>query len=162
MELINDSQELRGEAGTLVKIKKIDGDILYLDIVNTPTPKAPTGEDWPTKARLWDSDQTPIIEKDKDNKWITLADGVQIQFQPPSSASTHQYRTGDYWLIPARVATGDVEWPGAMGKPEALSPHGVEHHFAPLAIIKIGNDDNIDTKDLRYQIKPLGEPIEDA
>ncbi len=65
-------------------------------------------------------DQIPIIEKDKDNKRITLADGIQIQFQP--SASDNLYRTGDYWLIPARVATGDVEWPGDVGKPEALPP----------------------------------------
>jgi len=41
---------------------------------------------------------------------LTLADGVQIQFQksdPDGPAET--YRTGDYWLIPARTATGDVE-----------------------------------------------------
>jgi hypothetical protein len=156
VELTNDGQELRGEVGTLVKIKKIDSDILSLDVSNTPTPIAnlPTGEGWPTKARLWESDEIPIIES-KD--WFTLADGVQIQFQP--SAPAHQYRTGDYWLIPARVATGDVEWPGTEGNPEALPPHGIEHHYAPLAIINtVGNNITL-VQDLRRQIEPQGKPI---
>ena len=153
LELTNDGQELRGEVGTLVKIKKIDCDILSLDLANAPTPKAilPAGEDWPTKARLWEKNEILIIENDKD--WITLADGVQIQFQP--STPENQYRTGDYWLIPARVATGDVEWPGAEGNPEALPPHGVEHHYAPLAIIKINNGQIGIPEDLRWQIKEL-------
>jgi DNA-binding NtrC family response regulator len=40
-------------------------------------------------------------------------------------------------LIPARTATGDVEWPGAVGAPEALPPHGIEHYYAPLARISV-------------------------
>lgn len=37
---------------------------------------------------------------------------VQIQFQPlDSGLPPNRYRTSDYWLIPARTATGDVEWP---------------------------------------------------
>ena len=40
--------------------------------------------------------------------WLALEDGVEIQFVDPQNSV---YRTGDYWLIPARVATGDVEWP---------------------------------------------------
>lgn len=158
VELTNDRQELRGEAGTFVKINKIDSDIVSLD--NAPAPKValPADEKWPTKARLWNSDQIQIIEKDKDNKWITLADGVQIQFQP--STPGNHYRTGDYWLIPARVASGDVEWPGDEGNPEALSPHGVEHHYAPLAIINLKEAGAILIKDLRWQIKsPVEEPI---
>ena len=48
----------------------------------------------------------------------------------------NQYRTGDYWLIPARVATGNIEWPTKDGEPLALDPHGVKHHYTPLAIVK--------------------------
>lgn len=32
------------------------------------------------------------------------------------------------------VATGDVEWPRDNDGPVASPPHGIEHHFAPLAI----------------------------
>jgi len=159
LELTNDGQELRGEVGTLEKIKKIDCDIVSLDISTAPAPKAgvPADEAWPTKARLWNSDQMQIIEKDKDNKWITLADGVQIQFQP--STPGNQYRTGDYWLIPARVATGDAEWPGDEGHPEALPPQGVEHHYAPLAIINSGDGNITMNTELRRQTESLGKPI---
>jgi hypothetical protein len=62
--------------------------------------------------------------------WLTLEDGIQIQFEAGAT-----YRTGDYWLIPARTATGDVVWPSEGDKPKALPPRGVRHHYAPLGII---------------------------
>jgi hypothetical protein len=46
------------------------------------------------------------------------------------------YRTGDYWLIPARVGGSGVIWPkDSYGKPNAVAPHGVHHHDAPLAVL---------------------------
>jgi len=59
------------------------------------------------------------------------------------SVTRAAYKTGDYWLIPARVATGDVEWPGAASTPVSLPPHGIEHHYAPLAILEIDNKGTI-------------------
>ncbi len=147
VELTNDNQELRGEKGVLAKIINIDSDVLSLGPINIAVPSE---EQKPTKARLWESDEIAIQENNSNNDWIKLADGVQIQFQPNPE---NQYRTGDYWLIPARVATGDVEWPGAVGKPEALPPFGIEHHYAPLAIVNI-NEKPVAT-DLRQHIGPL-------
>lgn len=82
--------------------------------------------------------------------WVELEDGVQIQFVKNKSEDA-EYRAGDYWLIPARVATGDVEWPdelGIDGKPAqdgdkniigaAVEPHGPRHYFAPLYLKKSG------------------------
>jgi hypothetical protein len=81
--------------------------------------------------------------------WLDLEDGVQVQFTvPPDSAQpAPQFRTGDYWLIPARVATGDVEWPTetvpnpaagqAATAPVPMPPDGVTHHYAPLALVSI-------------------------
>lgn len=75
--------------------------------------------------------------------WIDLEDGVQVSFDQVSSAIL---RTGDYWLIPARVATGDVIWPKESGQdaqgnpvinPVAKSPDGITHHYAPLAMVTI-------------------------
>ncbi len=69
-----------------------------------------------------------------DDRWLTLEDSVQIQFPRPA-AGDFSYRSGDYWLIPARTATGDVEWTkDASGEPVPQPPHGVEHHYAPLGI----------------------------
>ncbi|HTQ15205.1 MAG TPA: DUF6519 domain-containing protein [Rhizomicrobium sp.] len=85
--------------------------------------------------------------------WLELEDGVQVQFTAPPTFSFPgttqpllQFRTGDYWLIPARVATGDVEWPtelstDATGKTTKsavpMQPDGVTHHYAPLAQISV-------------------------
>lgn len=66
-----------------------------------------------------------------DDSWLTLEDGVQICFQAGKSDEPTSYQTGDYWLIPARTATGDVEWPNF-----ALPPHGIAHHYAPLSVIQ--------------------------
>ena len=71
----------------------------------------------------------PISEGTTDADWINLEKGIQIQFQPGGS-----YRTGDYWLIPARTV-GTIEWPGNPKNPDAVSPLGIGHHYAPLWII---------------------------
>ncbi len=95
-----------------------------------------------------------------ENTFITLEDGIQIQFQPgdPGNPSA-RYRSGDYWLIPARVAIGDIEWPGEKeGNPKPLPPHGIVNHYAPLAIIAVDTWDNVSLGDeLRYQFKTLVE-----
>jgi hypothetical protein len=84
-----------------------------------------------------------VKEVDPDNKkenFIHLEDGVQIQFQKDG-----YYNTGDYWLIPARTATGDVIWPyedGSETERKYLLPHGIEHHYAPLALVVAGGGEN--------------------
>ena len=80
-----------------------------------------------------------------DPTWLDLEDGIQIQFVPlpfasPPDETEHIYRAGDYWLIPARTASGDVLWPQdttatAPVSPRALPPHGVTHHYARLAVV---------------------------
>jgi len=68
---------------------------------------------------------------------------VQVQFALLIDVN---YRSGDYWLIPARVATGSVIWPQdtwtdprgvAQNAPALRPPDGVRHHYAPLAIIEL-------------------------
>jgi hypothetical protein len=86
--------------------------------------------------------------------WVALEDGIEIQLQPGT------YRPGDFWLIPARTATGDVEWPGPPEDPEAVPPHGVEHHYAPLALrlARTTGTAGGGLRDLRKEFKPLGLP----
>jgi hypothetical protein len=73
--------------------------------------------------------------------WIKIEDGIEVQFQPSDNGEqSREYRTGDYWHIPARAPTGKIEWPTSVGNknneyPEALPPHGIQHHYAPLAVI---------------------------
>jgi hypothetical protein len=116
------------------------------------------------KVRRWDQQETADIKlSDNDNAIpiqedtpIDLEDGIQIQFSNPTANGSNQYRTGDYWLIPARTATGNVEWP--KEDPLARGPRGVLHHYAPLWIISVtqGGVVSVDpANDLRRNIKPL-------
>jgi hypothetical protein len=73
-----------------------------------------------------------------DAGWVMLEDGVQIQFVKTDPKS--HFFTGDYWLIPARTATGDIMWPKSKEKPAPLRPHGPEHYFAPLAIVEFNQE----------------------
>src|SRR5262249_12830935 len=56
-------------------------------------------------------------------------------------------RPGDYWLIPARTSTGEVEWPqDDTGRSIPEAPRGVRHHDSRLAWI------------FWYQEKPIFNP----
>jgi hypothetical protein len=143
VELLDDGDDLLGHPGVLVKIAKVEGDLLSVDPSSVPTSDALA---WSAlrvnpKVRRWDQCQSgdtvlrqgavPVSERSAASpNWLDIEDGIQIQFEADG-----EYRAGDYWLIPARVATGDVEWPATDDKPEALPPRGIEHHFAPLGFV---------------------------
>jgi hypothetical protein len=85
--------------------------------------------------RRWATAPLPLREGNGDRDgWFELSDGVEVQF---SHAKTPDFshRSGDYWLVPARTATGDVIWPPDSGDPIFVAPHGIGHHYAPLAIV---------------------------
>src|SRR5439155_8932477 len=90
----------------------------------------------------------------EEGNWFTLEDGIQIHFQVGDKKNPAIYRSGDYWLIPARTATGDIEWLRKGNEPMPLFPHGVEHHYAPLAIITLDGSQVTKNTDLRYTFKP--------
>jgi hypothetical protein len=93
------------------------------------------------------ADGAAKIPEGADQPWLDLEQGVQIQFRAAVAGEPAPvYRTGDYWLIPARTVTGDVEWPteavtGSDGtvsqSPLALPPAGITHHYAPLATLTL-------------------------
>ena len=146
VELSDDISDLQGIPGVLVQVVKVDNGVLSIDPSSLPS--GGTGLPWSAglvnpKVRRWDQSQTgaitlvhgvvPVQETALNAPvWIALEDGIQVQFTAGGT-----YRTGDYWLIPARVATGNIEWPiGPDGKsPVALPPLGIQHHYAPLGYV---------------------------
>lgn len=150
VELTDDIRELHGDRGIMVKLAKVEGETLTMDPNSTKesTDRMPTFVN--PKVRRWDQRSPTNVALQRDDNaipvqegtTIDLEDGIQIEFEPPGAgASANHYRTGDYWLIPARTATGDVEWPGPVGQPEAQPPHGIDHHYAPLAMVGVGATD---------------------
>lgn len=187
VEVVDEDYVLQGRADPLLRVSKVDkSDPLNIQLTldgvlayAVTMERYPIVRRWDQKARQTKRDGEPdlfdpvtgtiqIVEGSGEGKdaikehWITLEDGVQIQFQLSDPKNPTLYRSGDYWLIPARVITGDVEWPQLKvgpGQPvqhKALPPRGVEHHYAPLAVIHIVND-SIDTTviDFRSTFKTM-------
>ncbi|MCX2731939.1 DUF6519 domain-containing protein [Saccharopolyspora sp. NFXS83] len=69
----------------------------------------------------------------EEGRWLRLEDGVEVCFKS-TDPNRPAYRTGDHWLIPARTATGDVEWPtDPASRPLLREPTGILVQHAPLA-----------------------------
>ena len=136
VEVVDGEEDSRDGGHPLLKVESVDADRQLVVLEG----EAPQGLVPALVLRRWDhrrgkpaaAGAHPLIE----GQWIDLEDGVQIFFEPNERNDQRAaYRPGDYWLIPARSATGDVEWPGPPNAPLALPPRGVEHHFAPLGIL---------------------------
>lgn len=85
--------------------------------------------------------------------WLDLENGIQVQFAPGN------FEPGDYWVIPARTATGEVEWPPCGGDGAAFQPpHRTEILPAPLACIHWDpNKQSTVVEDCRRSFPPLTE-----
>src|SRR5713101_5638746 len=188
VEVVDEDYTLQGLADPLLKVTKVDKTdplniVLTLEGVanyQVNMERYPILRRWDQRARAAKKDGEPDLfdsktgtikivegtgeEKDEIKEhWITLEDGVQVQFQAAGEAKIPpSYRPGDYWLIPARTITGDVEWPLLSVNPvqhKPLRPHGVEHHYAPLAIIDFAEGKVKDIIDLRYIFKSIAQPM---
>ncbi|MGI8686242.1 MAG: DUF6519 domain-containing protein [Acidimicrobiales bacterium] len=139
VEVVDDTTSLLGTPGRLLEVKRVDDDELEVElVVPSGSPALPAFDEKSTThplLRRWDQRSAAIPVEE--GVWIDVEDGIQVLFEAPAPANggrPHRYRSGDYWTIPARVATGDVEWPQEGGQPAARPPQGVLHHYAPLAV----------------------------
>ena len=146
VEIVDDDSVLQNRAETLLKIESVDAENRQVTVKSPPGSNVGNSPEKHPFLRRWDQkagnqDGIVIVEGvGVDGKWFELEGGILIQFEAAGIGGNvvPQYRTGDYWLIPARTATGDVEWPkNAAGEPLAADPHGVVHHYAPLALLTI-------------------------
>lgn len=180
VEVMDDSHAQSGTPGLLARVEHVYRDDLKVTISQPgptppPLPSYSPADSWRHPLlRRWDhvgdpdaEGALPIIEgTDPGNSaegWQELEYGVQIRFSPGG-----QYMSGDYWLIPARVATGDVEWPhevndhgvplkDADGNPIALGRHaaGVYHSYASLRLVRAISAGNLSGHDCRNKFAPL-------
>jgi hypothetical protein len=145
----DDDSVLQNLPGSLLQVQSIDSGNLTVTLAGVPSTSVGQTSSKHPLLRRWDqSSGDPAqggLQLGADNAalivegggWLSLEDGIQIQFQPASGTTPNQYRTGDYWLIPARTASGNVEWPTNSNGPLALPPAGVDHHYAPLAQVQV-------------------------
>jgi hypothetical protein len=155
VEVVSDEASLKGEPNPLVQIDNI------VQATNeiTVKPSAASFAGIPgLKLRAWDQTGADAgvsgIEADLAS-FIDLESGIQVNF------STGLYHSGDYWLIPARTATGDIEWPrdDSPGRnPIAQPPKGIAHHFCRLALVEVSGGVTV-IDDCRKLFPPLTELI---
>lgn len=148
VELIHDKQELDGQPGYLTRITITDSASRRV----TFDPGLPADLDTleHPRVRRWDQSGgqagatgiaiAPAGGSAPFSPLFVLEHGLQIQFSPGT------YRTGDYWLIPARTAlseqvsgeAGTIEWPPYPTPDEGndLYRSLAEHRFCPLAIVR--------------------------
>jgi hypothetical protein len=170
IELSDDRNELESTPGTLVQIAEAEAGSLTIDPATTNGSVARTDFPHTPKVRRWDQEETEEITflegaiQIQYDKWLALEDGVQVQFPAPTAPDKFEFRSGDYWLIPARVASRDIEWPwereddatteSTERERRALPPHGVKHHYALLGLLLA--DPNFQFTDLRRTFASLG------
>jgi hypothetical protein len=148
VEIVDDNAVLQNQAGTLLKVVLVDRSNLMVTLngsasetFGSESTTHPLLRRWEQKVGDASTGGVPLAKDGAvtivEGNWIPLEEGIQIQFQKGGT-----YRTADYWLIPARTATGDIQWPrihntqsAGQPLPDSLPPHGVEHYYAPLALV---------------------------
>ena len=79
------------------------------------------------RLRKWADRDIPI-----NGSWTPLGnEGIKVSFRAESDDKQDFFKSGDYWVIPARIATGDIEWPKETFMPSL----GIEHHYCNLAVV---------------------------
>ena len=154
VEIVDDESTFNGAPRPLLQIDTVDPASREITLTVSAQDRANlTG----LKLRRWDQvkDAGPDGVAISAGNWIDLEGGIQVNF----SAGT--YRAGDYWLIPARTLTGEIEWPPfeiPNTQPIEQSPRGIHHHYCRLGIIEVDDNGVIDTvSDCRNVFPPLTE-----
>jgi len=133
VEVVDDGKDLSGEPGQLLQIDEVNPATRVITL--RPAPAAIDPKRYP-KLRRWDQNGAAggdgiLVTSD----WLPLEDGIEVQF------SKGTYSTGDYWLIPARTAIGDIEWPpydtSDPSYPAPQPPLGIQHHYCRLALLHL-------------------------
>ena len=162
VEVMDDDLTKQDLSGPLFRVDEVD------PLEQTVTLGVPPGTDPPPSRdanggkhpllRRWNSPGGVQTAQATNDGWIHLEDGIEVRFEGDG------FQVGDYWLIPARTATGDIQWPleppdppNGQWQPKAVGPHGVTHHYAPLAVIVPGDTNRV--VHCRYEFAPLRVPI---
>jgi hypothetical protein len=158
VELVDDRSVLRGERHRLLQVKAIDLLERIVTLASEPDGGVGTDPALHPLLRRWDQrhpegasdyasfDAEHGVLRVAEGGWLRLESGIEVQFQ-----SGGAYTAGDFWLIPARTAIADIEWPRENADPLPRPPMGITYAYAPLAVI----DKDGAIADLRRLFSPI-------
>ncbi|MFW6057753.1 MAG: DUF6519 domain-containing protein [Persicimonas sp.] len=156
VEVVSVERESRGEQpGPMARIEKKPGKgprAYELEVLDQPAAYNEIAQAFQpgdqVYLRRWDHGDAASLDEGgvalEEGVELELEHGVKVEFE----AAERIYRSGDYWLVAARAAndrrgSGDVLWPSDPGDdevPQFLPPEGVQHHYAPLCVVKVDAD----------------------
>jgi Family of unknown function (DUF6519) len=115
--------------GTLRQVLSVDSSGPSITLSAPPATSVDTTKN--ARVRRWDqSSGGPTGIPIAAGTWLTLENGIQVQFGAGS------FLPGDYWLIVARTASGQIDWPPCGSSGNLFQPAGeVTVYSAPLACI---------------------------
>jgi len=159
VEILDDDMELTGQPRQLLQIANVDEATRTITMTTTP---ALVDLNAHPKLRRWDqtgNSATPNgvpITFD----WQTIEDGIEVMFSRKDANGTPTTcKPGDYWLIPARTVTGEIEWPPyeiPNKNPIAQPPAGIRHYYCRLALAEFDGK-TLELQDCRNIFPPLTE-----
>lgn len=159
VEVLDDNDELSFAGSILAKITDIDLSKLTV----TLNKSIPNEVRRYFRLRRWDQgeDEIKVIsawsEKPRaDSAGMNssvgtpyeLENGIRIGF------SGGVFKAGDYWVFPARTATGKID------ELKQEFPHGIERHYCKLALLTWRRSEGVwgvDVQDCRQRFRPLTE-----
>ncbi|MGL5795117.1 MAG: DUF6519 domain-containing protein, partial [Waterburya sp.] len=183
VEIISEAEELKNKPGTLVQLVKAKPNQLIFNLSKIrgeiPIVTKEQARSGKYKVRRWHNTSAGEILITQD--WIDLEEGISIKFEPgifstqDNPKNYYEFKTGDFWLIPARESTQSIEWTqDGQKRWQPQLPQGIYHQYTPLALVKkegntfkpgIENDkpkgedtkvkDNWDLSDLRIKFPTL-------
>lgn len=134
VELTDDTYQFGdtpNQPGPLFKISSINQATLQVTMY-TPVYGIDTTRN--ARMRRWDQKGTSATNTGipVSSTPIPLENGIQVDFR------AGQYQPGDYWLIPARTASGQIDWPPCGGSGSYFQPASfISVYRAPLACISL-------------------------
>lgn len=140
VELLDDTHQLLPGPGLLARVDSADEAARTLtltqpmdaDLGDLPTTEIVRGlDEHHPRVRRWLGCKRIDAEGIEDGApcWIQLEEGIRVRFDLSEGG---RFRSGDWWLIPARTVDGSVEW----DPDEAQLPHGHDHHYAYLGRVR--------------------------
>jgi uncharacterized repeat protein (TIGR01451 family) len=135
VEITDDDSELNGFSRPLLQIdtvKPATREVTFKQSI--PTLTNPSN----LQLRRWDQSGSSATTNGVAVTGVfqDLESGVQVLLSEGS------YRTGDFWIIPARTSTGELDWPPFQvpnTNPIAQPPLGIGHHYCRLAILTVSS-----------------------
>jgi hypothetical protein len=117
VEVLSDETELAGIPGTIARVVDVDTANRILSLsVDVSAHEHQAGR----RVRRWDQPGNPIKASERK---VQLDPGIRVEL------TGGPFRTGDFWLIPARAVTGKIE------EFTNAPPRGIDHHFCRLALV---------------------------